>query len=68
MASEASNKKPVASGNFLALASRFSDFRDSFNPIQTAFRGQSIKTLELTQQLMWIDMLIITLLNFVEVA
>ena len=46
MASEASNKKPAACGKFLALASWFSDFRDSFNPIQTAFRGQSIKTLE----------------------
>ena len=38
--------KPGAGGKFLAFALRFSDFRNSFNPIQTAFRGESTKILE----------------------
>ena len=38
--------KPAAGGKFLTFASRFSDFRASFNPIQTAFRRESIKILE----------------------
>ena len=38
--------KPIPGRTFLEFASRFSDFRGSFNPIQTAFRGESIKVLE----------------------